>query len=137
MKKLTILMLCIVTLGLASCKKDTIIREQINARTYNFTIKASDWKRNANGSYSSSWLNQKFDAITLDDEGILVYFQHPADANGDIQLPYTYNYNAFSYEIFNGGITFDVQNTTNLLNSVPPNYDTLVKVVIVPSEYAQ
>ncbi|MBC7417329.1 MAG: hypothetical protein H7325_04145, partial [Pedobacter sp.] len=72
----------------------------------------------------------------LRDEGILVYFQHPADKSGDIQLPYTYNYSAFSYEIYNGGITFDVQDTNNLSNTVSPSYDTLVKVVIVPSTYA-
>ncbi|WP_316805149.1 hypothetical protein [Pedobacter nototheniae] len=136
MKKLTILMLCIVTLGLASCKKETLVKEQIYARTYNYTLKASDWKRNANGTYSAKYLNSAFDGITLDDEGVLVYFQHPADAKGDIQLPYTYNYSAYSYEIYNGGITFDVQDTNNLLNSVPPNYDTLVKVVIVPSQFS-
>ena len=80
-------------------------------------------------------MNKKFDGITLEDEGVMVYFEHPVTASSFIQLPYTFNYSAYSYEIFNGGISFDAQDTNNLLNSVAPTYKVLVKVVIVPSEY--
>ncbi|WP_316805698.1 hypothetical protein [Pedobacter agri] len=136
MKKLTILMLCIATLGLASCKKETIYQE-LRAKTYNFTINANEWQRNANGSYSVNKSLAAIDGITLDDEGILVYFEHPVEVpTGDIQLPYTYNYNAFSYKVYSGGLRFDVQDTNNLTSTVPPNYNTLVKVVIIPSDYA-
>ncbi len=135
MKKLTLLLLCIATLGLASCKKDTYITQQLKAKTYNYEIKPADWKFNANGSYTATWMNKKFDGITLEDEGVMVYFEHPVTASSFIQLPYTFNYSAYSYEIFNGGISFDAQDTNNLLNSVAPTYKVLVKVVIVPSEY--
>ncbi len=136
MKKFAILLFCVATLGLASCKKEVYVPDPVTAKTYNFTIRVDDWVKNADGSFSVTKPNNAFDAITLRDEGILVYFQHPADKNGDIQLPYTFNYSAFSYEIYDGGITFDVQDTNNLSNSVKPTYDTLVKVVIVPSTYA-
>ncbi len=135
MKKLTLLLLCVATLGLASCKKDTYITQELKAKTYNYEIKTSDWKKNANGSYTATWLNKKFDGITLEDEGVMVYFEHPVTASSFIQLPYTFNYSAYSYELFNGGIRFDVQDTNNLMNSVAPNYTILVKVVVVPSEY--
>jgi hypothetical protein len=135
MKKLTILMLCIATLGLASCKKETVYQE-LRAKTYNFTINSNEWLRNANGSYYVNKPLSAIDGVTLDDEGVLVYFEHPSDPNGDIQLPYTFNYNAFSYKVYNGGLRFDVQDTNNLTATVPPNYNTLVKVVIIPSDYA-
>ena len=135
MKKLTLLLLCIATLGLASCKKDTYITNELKAKTYNYEINPTDWKINPNGSYTATWMNKKFDGITLEDEGVMVYFEHPVTASSFIQLPYTFNYSAYSYEIFNGGISFDSQDTNNLLNSVAPTYKILVKVVVVPSEY--
>ena len=135
MKKLALLLLCIATLGLASCKKDTYITQELKAKTYNYEIRVSDWKRNADGSYTATWNNKKFDGITLEDEGVMVYFEHPVTPSSFIQLPYTFNYSAYSYELFNGGIAFDVQDTNNLANSGAPNYNILVKVVIVPSEY--
>lgn len=135
MKKLTLLLLCVATLGLASCKKDTYITQELKAKTYNYEINPADWKINPNGSYTATWMNKKFDGITLEDEGVMVYFEHPVTASSFIQLPYTFNYSAYSYEIFNGGINFDAQDTNNLLNSVAPTYKILVKVVIVPSDY--
>lgn len=135
MKKLTLLLLCITTLGLVSCKKDTYITQELKAKTYNYEILRTDWKRNADGSFTANWVNKKFDGITLEDEGVMVYFEHPLTNSSFIQLPYTFNYSAFSYELYNGGIRFDVQDTNNLANSVAPDYDILVKVVVVPSEY--
>lgn len=134
MKKLTILMLCIVTLGLASCKKDTIIYPP-SAKTYNRYIEPNQWVQNSNGTYSFTWNKPEFDGVTLDDEGVLVYFTHPTNDNSDVQLPYTFNYTAYSYELFSGGITFDVQDSRNLAASVRPSYRILVKVVVIPSEY--
>lgn len=135
MKKLTLLLLCIATLGLASCQKETIINQELKAKTYNFRINANEWIRNTDGSYSVEKSLPAIDAKTLDDEGILVYFEHPLSPKSHIQLPYTYNYNAFSYEVYDRGIAFDVQDTNDKTLTVPPNYDTLVKVVIIPSDY--
>jgi hypothetical protein len=135
MKKLTLLLICIASLGLASCKKDTIINQTTLAKTYNRYIEPNQWVQNANGTYSFTWNRADFDKITLDDEGVLVYFTHPTSDDSDVQLPYTFNYTVYSYELFNGGITFDVQDSRNLSSSVRPNYRILVKVVVVPSEY--
>ncbi|MCX3266025.1 hypothetical protein [Pedobacter agri] len=133
MKKLTILMLCIVTLGLASCKKETVYLE-LKAKTYNRYIEPNQWVQNSNGTYSFTWNKAEFDDITLGDEGVLVYFTHPTNDNSDIQLPYTFNYTTYSYELFNGGVTFDAQDSRNLTNSIRPNYRILVKVVVIPSD---
>ncbi len=135
MKKLALLLLCIATLGLASCKKDTYITNELRAKTYNRYIEPNQWVRNSNGTYSFTWNRAEFDQITLEDEGVLVYFTHPVSDNSDVQLPYTFNYTVYSYELFNGGITFDVQDSRNLSNSVPPDYRILVKVVVIPSDY--
>lgn len=135
MKKLAILIICIATLGLVSCKKETIINQTTPAKTYNRYIEPNQWVQNSNGTFSFTWNKSDFDAITLDNEGVLVYFTHPTNDASDVQLPYTFNYTAYSYELFKGGITFDVQDSRNLTNSVRPSYRILVKVVVIPSEY--
>ena len=135
MKNLTLLILCIASLGLASCKKDTIINQTTLGKTYNRYIEPNQWVQNPNGTFSFTWNRADFDKITLDDEGVLVYFTHPINDNSDVQLPYTFNYTVYSYELFKGGITFDVQDSRNLSSSVRPSYRILVKVVVIPSEY--
>lgn len=137
MKKLILLLLCTATLGLASCKKDTIIQDTPN-RTYNFTIQPNQWVLSADGyNYTYEWRNSIIDEITVDDEGVLVYASHPVNSSSYIQLPYTYDANAYSYELFVGGIAIDIQTSDNQdTNPVKPTKPVLVKVVVIPSKYA-
>jgi len=139
MKIKILLLLCIATLGLASCKKETIVQETQN-RTFNYTILPSDWTTSDNGLTYSTTLNvNEIDQITLDDEGVLVYLNHPSDiANPDayIQLPYVYNVDAYSYKLSKGKIRIDIQSSDDQSTlAIKPTKNLKAKIVILPSKY--
>lgn len=137
MKQKILLLLCIVTtLGLASCKKETIVQDTPN-RTFNYTIQPSQWKLSTDGyNYTVELAVKEIDQITLDDEGVLVYLSHPIVQSSYIQLPYTYDVNAYSYELFNGGIAIDIQSSdAQATRPTPPTKPVTVKIVILPSKY--
>ena len=135
MKRILLLLLCTTTLGLVSCKKETIIQETEN-RTIIVTIQPSQWKLTAdNRTYNAEISIPEIDQINVDIEGILVYRDHPVNAGSYIQLPFTFESQAYSYEQFNGGLSFDIQDT-DFLDNVTPQKPTLpmqFKVVLIPS----
>jgi len=137
MKKLILLLLCTATLGLASCKKDTIVQETPN-RTYNFTIQPNQWVLSQDGeTYTYEWRKSVIDAVTVDDEGVLVYLSHPINSSSYIQLPYTFDANAYSYELFEGGIAIDIQTSDyQVVAPQRPTQPVVAKVVVIPSLYA-
>ena len=137
MKKLILLLLCTATLGLASCKKDNIIQETPN-RTYNFTIQPNQWVLSQDGeTYTYEWRKSVIDAVTVDDEGVLVYLSHPINSSSYIQLPYTFDANAYSYELFEGGIAIDIQTSDyQVVAPQRPTQPVVAKVVVIPSLYA-
>lgn len=136
MKKLLFLLLFTTTLGLVSCKKDTIIQDTPN-RTYNFTIQPNQWVLSSDGlTYTYQWRRSDIDDITVDDEGVLVYVSHPLKSSSYIQLPYVFDVDAYSYELFVGGINIDIQ-SSDLQAPAPrrPNVPVLAKVVVIASKY--
>lgn len=137
MKQKILLLICMVaTLGLASCKKETIVQDTPN-KTFTFVIQPNQWVPNGDKSdYSYQWKSNSIDKITLQDEGVIAYFSHPEDYDTDIALPSVYNGISYSYQVFNGGITFDIQ--TSDAQSVivtPPTKPIHVKVLVLPSKY--
>jgi len=136
MKQSFLLLLCIATLGLASCKKDNIYYETSN-RTFNYTVQPTEWVLDTEGfTYTVQLDIPEIDQITLDDEGVLVYINHPAKATSYIQLPYTFDVQAYSYEKFNGGIAIDVQSSDAQATApVRPTVPVKVKIVVIPSTY--
>ncbi|MHA4896737.1 hypothetical protein ACXZ1K_18455 [Pedobacter sp. PWIIR3] len=135
MKKLLFLLLCTTTLGLVSCKKDTIIRETSN-RTIILNIQPNQWVRVDNGRGYTVDLNiPEIDQLNVDIEGILVYLDHPVNVNSYIQLPYVYSGSAYSYEQFKGGIAIDIQRSEfSTQNPSAPTVPIRVKVVLIPSD---
>jgi hypothetical protein len=137
MKKLLLLLLFTTTLGLVSCKKDTILQETPN-RTYNFDIQPNQWVLSADGfSYTYEWSRpDAIDQVTVDDEGVLVYLTHPLNTGSYIQLPYVYDVDAYSYELFKGGIAIDIQSSDFQASTpVRPSKVVKAKVVVLPSRY--
>ena len=134
MKKLLLILLCTTTLGLVSCKKDTIIQETPN-RTIIFNIAPSEWKPSTDGgTYTATIDVDEIDQLNVDIEGILVYLDHPAEVNSYIQLPYVYESNAYSYEHFNGGIRIDIQRSSFATEDpAKPTVSIRLKVVLIPS----
>lgn len=136
MKRSFILLICLVTLGLTSCKKDTIIQETPN-RTIIIDIQPNQWVKSTDGFTYTATLNvPEIDQITVDDEGVLVYLPHPVNADSYIALNYTFDTQAYSYEIFNGGIAIDLQ-SSDFQNAVPtpPTGVLRAKIIILPSRY--
>ena len=119
MKKLTFLILCITTLGLVSCKKDTIVQNTPN-RTIIFDVNPNRWVLDG-GKYYLDLNVKEIDDINFYDEGILVYTATP-NFNNYYQLPY----GNFDYDAHIGGIS--ISTTT------PPTTVMRIKVILVAAE---
>jgi len=134
MKKLTILMLCIATLGLASCKKDTIVQNGVNNLTIIKYIQPNEWKASANGfTLSAALLDNRIDERTFEDDGVLVYISR-GDNNVYEQLPFVYDVNSYSYAMSQGRVDLDIQ-SSDFQNAIPtrPTTVTRVKIVLIES----
>jgi hypothetical protein len=134
MKHKLLLLLCIASLGLASCKKDTYIQEVQN-KTIILTIQPSAWRVENNGrTITTDVLVDEIDQFNVDVEGVLVYLDHPVNVNSYIQLPYVYNGATYTYEHFNGGVAVDIQRSEFATqNPTIPTVPIRVKVVLIPS----
>ena len=134
MKIKLLLLLCIASLGLASCKKDTYIQDTPN-RTIILTIQPNEWVIANEGRTITTDLEiPEIDQFNVDVEGILVYLDHPVNENGYIALPYTYSGNSYSFEHFTGGIAVDIQRSEfSTQNPLRPTVPIRVKVVLIPS----
>ncbi|WP_316818717.1 hypothetical protein [Pedobacter nyackensis] len=138
MKKLILLLLCTATLGLVSCKKETLIQENPN-RTYNFTIQPNQWVLSNDGfTYTADIPTSVIKPITVDDDGVLVYITHPVSTSSYVQVPYTFDQLAYSYELYDGGFAIDIQ-SSDFQEAAPekPTIPILVKLVVIESLYGQ
>lgn len=135
MKKLTILFLCIATLGLASCKKDTIINQTTPNRTIILNVASSAWALSPDGyTYFVNLNVPEIDQITMDDEGVLVYISFDNGATY-LQMPFVYDVDAYSTVISKGKVEIDIQ-SADLQQTTPikPSKAAKVKVVLIASE---
>jgi hypothetical protein len=134
MRQKILLLLCMATLGLASCKKDTIIQDSPN-RTIITTIPVTAWKPYDNGrGYTAEVSIPEIDQLNVDIEGILVYLDHPAETSSYIAVPYVYAGNSYSFEHYNGGVAIDIQTATfGTALAIKPTVPIRIKVVLIPS----
>jgi len=136
MKKLLLLILCTTTLGLVSCKKDTILQDTPN-RTFIYTVQPNEWVLSGDGfTYTTDLDIPEIDQISIDDEGTLVYIANPNTANSYKQLPFVFDIDAYSYEMYKGGILVDIQSSDDQ-NTAPrrPANAVKIKVVLIPSRF--
>ncbi|PWS30503.1 hypothetical protein [Pedobacter paludis] len=134
MKKLTFLLLCITTIGLVSCKKDTIVQSAQNIVIVR-DVTPNQWVLSTNGqTYSADLAISAIDAYHVDNEGTLVYISYNNGASY-IQLPFVYNVDAYSYEVYPGGLSIDIQ-SSDLQNRAPvrPTSSVRVKVVLIATD---
>jgi len=133
MKKITILMLCIVTLGLASCKKETLVGPQNILIVRD--ISPNQWSLINNGeTFTTSLSIGEIDQYHVDNEGTLVYISYN-NGTSYTQMPFTYNVDAYSYEVYNGGISIDIE-SSDLQDRTPvrPTSNVRVKIVLVSTD---
>lgn len=142
MKQLTLLILCIASLGLASCKKDTIIKETQN-KTITVDVLPSDWVLDPSRNTFTVQLDKiasfpEIDNYHIDNEGTLVYVSYPNTNNTFSeysQLPFVYNLSAFSFTVYKGGIVVYIQNSDNQnIDPVKPTTKVRFKIVLIASK---
>ncbi|WP_379093665.1 hypothetical protein [Pedobacter sp. UC225_65] len=135
MKKLTLLLICIASLGLASCKKDTIINQTTPNITVIRDIASNAWTLSSNGlTYYSVLSVPAINQYSLDNDGILVYISYD---NGVSYLPapFVYDIDAYSTVITKGQVEIDIQSSDNQATQPrKPTGTTRVKIVIVASD---
>ncbi|WP_231463914.1 MULTISPECIES: hypothetical protein [unclassified Pedobacter] len=134
MKKLTILMLCIVTLGLASCKKETIVQSPNAILTVVRDVSTNAWTLSSDSkTYTAEIPVPEIDQYHIDNEGTLVYISYNSGASY-IALPFVYNIDAFSYEVYKGGVAIDVQSADFQLQTRKPTSTVRIKIVLVGND---
>jgi len=134
MKKITLLLICIATLGLASCKKDTIVQNGANNLTIVKYIEPNQWQLSSDGfTYTAVVNDSRIDSRTFEDDGILVYISR-GDNNTYEQLPFVYDVQSYSYSVSQGSISIDLQ-SSDFQAAVPtrPTSRTRVKIVLIES----
>lgn len=132
MKKITILMLCLITIGLASCQKEVYQNNGTSYKTIIKDISTNAWQLSLDGfTYSVSLPINEIDRFHIDNEGTLVYISYNGGTTYT-QLPFVYNVDAYSYEVYQGGIAIDIQRA-DYQQSVPqrPTGTVRVKVVLL------
>jgi len=135
MKKLLLLILCTTTLGLVSCKKETIIDSGLPNQTLETVINPNQWQSIENGTRLTATLNfPEIDATTFRNDGIITYIYPDNGLDEYKPLPFTFDAQAYSCTVRPGSITFDIQ-TSNDETLVPirPAVPVGVRVVIVTS----
>lgn len=135
MKKLTILMLCIATLGLASCKKDTIVQPGNAILTVVKDISPNAWVlSNDQKTFTADISIPEIDQYHVDNEGTLVYISYNSGASY-IALPFVYNVDAYSFEVYKGGVSIDVQSADyQATDPLKPTSTVRVKIVLVGND---
>jgi hypothetical protein len=135
MKKLTLLILCIATLGLASCKKDTIINQTTPNRTVVLNVASNAWTLSTNGLTYYTILNvPEIDQFSLDNEAVLVYISYDNGASY-LQMPFVYDVDAYSTVISKGKVEIDIQSSDNQATTpIKPTVNVRVKIVLIAAD---
>ncbi|HTM98744.1 MAG TPA: hypothetical protein VL088_08390 [Pedobacter sp.] len=135
MKNLTLILLCIASLGLASCKKDTIINQTTPNRTVVVNVATNAWTLSGDGFTYSAVLNiPEIDQYSLDNEAVLVYISYDNGATY-LQLPFVYNVEAYSTVLSKGKVQIDIE-SSDFQNATPkkPTSTVRVKVVLIAAD---
>lgn len=135
MKHLTLLILCIASLGLASCKKDTIINQTTPNRTIVVNVASNAWTlSNDRLTYTTVVNIPEIDQFSLDNEAVLVYISYDNGATY-LQMPFVYNIDAYSTVISKGKVQIDIQSSDNQdTQPIKPAGTVRVKVVLIAAD---
>lgn len=129
-------MLCIATLGLASCKKEVLVPDPgLPNQTIETVINANQWTYSENNTRLSTTINfPEIDDATFKNDGILVYIYPDNSVAEYKQLPMVFDAQAYSYIARRGSITIDIQTSgDNVLTPTKPTVPIGLRVVIVTS----
>lgn len=132
MKKFIFLLLCTATLGLVSCKKDTIVNN-IVPRTILYDIPANGWKTTDGGrSYSTEVIVPENDDNFNQSGGVIVSMAFDANRRIFDGLPNVYQGLSYQFSSEPGYVVIYVDAIDN--EAFPPPAAATVKIVLVDSE---
>jgi len=138
MKSKLLLLLCIATLGLASCKKDTFVEETKN-KTVVFDIQPNQWRLSTDGkTYSYQYTNlPELDDYSINNEGTVMAIAYPNTTGGFstyVPMPFVFNVSAYSYEVYYGGVDVLIQSAdAQATTPVRPSTTVRIKFTILTS----
>jgi len=135
MKKLLLLILCTTTLGLVSCKKETIIDNGLPSQTIETTINPNQWTSIENGTRLTVTVDfPEINAETFRNDGIVTYIYPDNNIDEYKPLPFTFDAQAYSCTVRPGSITFDIQTSGDeIVTPKRPTVPVGVRVVILTS----
>lgn len=133
MKKITLLLLFIATLGLASCQKESFVNSNDNL-TLIKSIQPNEWKLSNDGfTYTATIVDSRIGQY--DEDGILTYIVRDNQSFYE-QIPFVYDTQSYSYTQSNGSISIDIQ-SADFQEAAPkkPLNTMKVKIVLLESKF--
>ncbi len=132
MKKLAILILGIMVLGVSACRKVTEQYYTTPNQTVFYDLNASSWSTTNGGrTYSANLSFFQGDIYQNEFDGILVYISFGDNVYEPV--PQTYDGIAYGYTVNNQKITLEIQNSDGTGTITPPG-SIRAKVVFIPSQ---
>lgn len=133
MRKLILLLLCTATLGLASCKKDTIVQENVIPRTILYDIPANAWITSDGGrSYSTEVNVPENDNAFNNSGGVIVSMAFDANRKVFDALPNVFNGASYQFSSEPNYVVIYVDGVNGQV--IPAPGASRVKIVLVDSE---
>lgn len=127
-------MLCTATLGLASCKKETLIDPALPNETFEKAINANKWVYVENNTRLTTTVDMpEIDETTFKNDGIQVYIYPDNSVNEYKPLPFTFDGQSYSCTVRPGSITIDIQTSEGDFVPTRPTIPVGLRVVIVTS----
>jgi hypothetical protein len=134
MRKLILLLLCTATLGLASCKKDNIIQQNIIPRTILTDLAPSSWKTTNGGkSYFTTVNVPENDANFNQSGGVIVSLSFDSQRKVFDALPNVVDGFSYNFTSEPGYVVIYVEDVNRQVIN-PPNGPIRAKIVLVDSE---
>jgi hypothetical protein len=135
MKPKFLLLLCIATLGLASCKKDNYVDLPLPNQTIETVINPSQWQSIENNTRLTTTISfPEIDNATFINDGIQVAIYPDNNIQEYTPLPLTFDGQAYSYSVKPGSITIDIQTSDGQdLTPSRPTTPIGLRLVIITS----
>lgn len=133
MKKLIFLLLCTATLGLVSCKKDTIV-QNVLPRTILYDIPPSGWKTSDNGKTYFTTINVPENNDSFNQSGgVIVSLSFDSQRKVYDALPNVVGGFSYNFTSEPGYVVIFVEDIDGVVFT-PPSGTIRSKIVLVDSE---
>jgi hypothetical protein len=141
MKRISVLILGLMILGVSACRKVTNEYYTTPNQTIYTTVQANDWVKSTvdgNETYSAKIPFYDTDIYQNDFDGVLVYIDF-SNSNNDLNssyepIPQTYDGLSYSYIVNQQEITIQVQPSSGIGGFTNPPGTVKAKVVMIVSQ---